>query len=52
VSIVLAGVVFPQWTFSTLGFVGYFAAVSVVVAAGLALAAVDIADAVERALAP
>ncbi|MFC6874385.1 hypothetical protein [Halobellus marinus] len=52
VSVVLAGLVFPQWTFSTLGFVGYFAAVGVVVAAGFALAAVDIADAVGRALLP
>jgi hypothetical protein len=50
--IVVAGLAFPAWTFHAVGFVGFVAAVALVVAAGMVLCVVDLTSAVERALGP
>ncbi|MDQ2053027.1 MULTISPECIES: hypothetical protein [Halobellus] len=52
VPIVFGGVLFPEWTFATVGFLGYLAAVALVVVTGMSLAVVDLTSAVERLLGP
>jgi hypothetical protein len=50
--IVAAGLAFPVWTFDVVGFVGFLAAVALVVAGGVVLCVVDLTSAVERTLGP
>ena len=50
--VAVAGLVFPAWTFDVVGFVGFLAAVALVVAGGLVLCVVDLTSAVERTLGP